>query len=83
MGVWPNPHLTDNSDAHAMWAPALFYEIRLSVAKLQGRPLNKQMLLLVRISPRTEGKDTKNFEKKYSLSEKTAKKSRIIWKLAK
>ena len=25
-------------------------------------------------------KDTKNFEKKYSLSEKTSKKGRIIWK---
>ena len=28
-------------------------------------------------------KITKNFGKKYALSEKTAKKSRIIWKLAK
>ena len=35
------------------------------------------------VSAILEGKVTKNFGKKYALSEKTAKKSRIIWKLAK
>jgi hypothetical protein len=46
-----------------MWTSALFHETRLSVAKLQGRPLNKQMLSIVRISPRTNGKDSNNILK--------------------
>lgn len=38
------------------------------------------MLLLVRISPRTDGKGTKNFGKKYSLSKKNCKKGVDLWK---
>ena len=41
------------------------------------------MLSLVRISPRTEGKDTKKFGNKRTLSKKTENKWGFIWKICK
>ena len=38
LGVWPNPYLKDESDIHVLMdICSLSFEIRLSVAKLQGR----------------------------------------------